>query len=257
MGSHQSHRAGSVIWLTPPAIVDALGGPDSFDLDPCSPERRPWDTARHHYDRRDDGLVSPWFGRIWLNPPYSASEIGKWLGRMARHNCGTALIFARTETEAFRRFVWEACDSLLFLHGRLHFHRPDGSRSPQNAGAPSVLCAYGADDSEILSGCGLDGAFVPLKLHPKLFGFLFETESSPVEDGRGRQATWIDEVRRAMVQAGRAVPVAELYRLLASSSKASANRHWRAKIRQSLQRGPFRALGGGIWELEPGADAQA
>ena len=30
-------------WLTPPYVLDALG---EFDLDPCSPVVRPWDTAK-------------------------------------------------------------------------------------------------------------------------------------------------------------------------------------------------------------------
>lgn len=30
-------------WLTPPYILEALGG---FDLDPCAPEFRPWDMGK-------------------------------------------------------------------------------------------------------------------------------------------------------------------------------------------------------------------
>ena len=33
-------------WLTPPYVIEALG---SFDLDPCSPIKRPWPTAKEHY----------------------------------------------------------------------------------------------------------------------------------------------------------------------------------------------------------------
>ena len=54
-------------WLTPPCLLDRLG---EFDLDPCSPVNRPWDTARHHYTVEDDGLRQPWFGRVFCNPPY-------------------------------------------------------------------------------------------------------------------------------------------------------------------------------------------
>ena len=32
MGSHQSHRAQTTTWLTPPHIIESLG---HFDLDPC------------------------------------------------------------------------------------------------------------------------------------------------------------------------------------------------------------------------------
>jgi hypothetical protein len=33
-------------WLTPPEIITSLG---MFDLDPCTPSVRPWDTAKKHY----------------------------------------------------------------------------------------------------------------------------------------------------------------------------------------------------------------
>jgi len=72
------------VWLTPPYILDALG---EFDLDPCSPLGRPWDTAKNHYTVEDDGLVQPWYGRIWLNPPYGRS-MTPWLEKMANYDGG-------------------------------------------------------------------------------------------------------------------------------------------------------------------------
>ena len=54
-------------WLTPPEIIKALG---DFDLDPCSPINRPWNTAKNHFNINDNGLMQNWFGRVWCNPPY-------------------------------------------------------------------------------------------------------------------------------------------------------------------------------------------
>lgn len=163
IGGHHSASPETTEWLTPPWLIDALGGADSFDLDPCAPIARPWPTARRHYTRADNGLMLPWAGRIWLNPPYSAQEIDRWMARMADHDRGTALIFARTETEAFFAHVWERASAVLFLRGRLNFHRLDGSRSQRNAGAPSVLIAYGADDADILGCSAVKGQFVRLR----------------------------------------------------------------------------------------------
>jgi hypothetical protein len=47
-------------WLTPPEIIKALG---EFDLDPCSPVDRPWDTAKKHYTILDNGLRQEWGGQ--------------------------------------------------------------------------------------------------------------------------------------------------------------------------------------------------
>lgn len=163
MGSHQSASMLKDEWLTPPEIIEALGGPASFALDPCSPIVRPWPTAREHYTIVDNGLVKPWHGRVWFNPPYGGPKIvGPWMRRMAEHGEGTTLIFARTETELFFEQVWSKASALLFLRGRLYFHHVDGTRAGANAGAPSVLIAYGAKDAEILKACPLAGQFIAL-----------------------------------------------------------------------------------------------
>ncbi|MEU2013070.1 DNA N-6-adenine-methyltransferase [Nocardia sp. NPDC019302] len=157
MSGHHSARAGSNVWLTPPGILQALG---EFDLDPCAASDRPWDTARHHIAPPDDGLSAVWTGRVFLNPPYS--DLDRWLDKLARHGQGTALVFARTETAWFVEQVWLKATAVRFLHGRLHFHLPDGSRARGNAGAPSVLVAYGQRDAEILRETRIGGTFIPL-----------------------------------------------------------------------------------------------
>lgn len=143
-------------WLTPPAIVQQLG---PFDLDPCSPVVRPWDTAKTHFDVHVDGLKQPWFGRVWLNPPYG-DQTFLWLKKLADHGNGIALIFARTETRGFHEQVWQRADALLFLKGRLKFFHVDGSQGGA-ANAPSVLIAYGQENARRLVEFG-QGAFVVL-----------------------------------------------------------------------------------------------
>jgi DNA N-6-adenine-methyltransferase (Dam) len=161
MGTHQSSSMLSDEWLTPPHILTALG---RFDLDPCGcSEPRPWPTADRHYTRQDNGLMRAWSGRVWLNPPYGGpSIVGPWMRRMADHRFGTALIFARTETDLFHETVWQRAAGILFLRGRLFFHRRDGGRAGANAGAPSCLVAYGSGDMEVLSSAGLPGRLVVL-----------------------------------------------------------------------------------------------
>ena len=163
MGSHQSARAESTTWLTPPELIEALG---PFDLDPCAaPSPRPWPTAARHIELPEDGLAAEWAGHVWLNPPYSFAA-WKWLDRLAAHGDGIALIFARTETAGFVEQVWRKATGVLFLHGRLHFHYPDGTRAAANSGAPSCLVAYGSRAAERLMTTELPGTYVPLT-HPE------------------------------------------------------------------------------------------
>ncbi len=159
IGSHQSAKAGKDEWLTPPEILNALG---PFHLDPCAPITRPWPTAIHHLTILDDGLLQPWQGRVWCNPPYG-QETGKWLARCAEHRNATALVFARTETTAWKEHVWPKAHAILFLHGRLHFHHVDGSRAPMNAGGPHALISYDPFNTLILEKSRIPGHLVKLQ----------------------------------------------------------------------------------------------
>src|SRR5206468_3003594 len=93
VGAAMSHFAATVTTthLTPPHVLAALGGADSFDLDPCAaPLPRPWPTARRMISLPDNGLMVRWSGRVFLNPPYTGNEIGRWLARLAEHGEGVA-----------------------------------------------------------------------------------------------------------------------------------------------------------------------
>jgi len=89
-------------WLTPKYITDALG---EFDLDPCAPMVRPWETAKRCFTMEDDGLIHKWEGRVWMNPPYG-NQTCRWMEKLADHDNGIALVFARTETNTFFKWVW-------------------------------------------------------------------------------------------------------------------------------------------------------
>ena len=81
---------------------------------------------------------------------------------MSEHNNGIALIFARTETKNFFDYVWESADSILFIKKRLKFCKLDGSFGG-GATAPSVLIAYGKDNTKALQESNLVGKLIKLK----------------------------------------------------------------------------------------------
>jgi len=143
-------------WVTPKWIVDRLA---PFDLDPCAATPQPWPTATRMIGEQENGLLCPWGGFVWCNPPYGRS-LGVWLERMAVHNNGIALVFARTDTQAFFRHVWPFATSLLFIEGRITFCTPEGvpAKEGHNSGGPSVLIGYGAEAHRRLSACSDLGA---------------------------------------------------------------------------------------------------
>lgn len=134
-------------WLTPPALIKALG---KFDLDPCTPADMPWRTADKmlSLERDGDGLAAEWTGRVWCNPPYGRKTFD-WLAKLAKHGRGIALIFARTETKGFQREVFRKAHSVFFIAGRLKFCRADGTPGG-TANAPSVLVSYSAADTHAI-----------------------------------------------------------------------------------------------------------
>jgi hypothetical protein len=161
--SFERNKTGKDEWLTPPELIRALG---KFDLDPCSPVKRPWDTATKHFTLLDNGLTKPWTGRVWCNPPYG-SETNLWLDKCVAHGNCIALTFARTETKMFFEQVWSKADAVLFLKGRIRFYHSNGTQG-DSAGAPSVLIAYGVKNAEILEKSKLNGKFIWVKKWDKL-----------------------------------------------------------------------------------------
>lgn len=158
-GENQNAGGGDrqVRWLTPRSLVEPLG---EFDLDPCGAPGYELAAETYLLERGQDGLVDPWHGRIWLNPPYGRMA-EPFLRRLADHGRGTALIFARTETRLWHQVIWPNASGFLFLAGRVTFLDPDGVAAAANAGAPPVLVAFGEADAAALASSGIAGHFVP------------------------------------------------------------------------------------------------
>lgn len=237
-----SAKAGTTTWLTPPDLPNILG---PFDLDPCAaPDPKPWPTAQEHYTwPRQDGLLLPWHGRVWLNPPYG-KELAVWLRKLAQHGRGTSLIFARTDTDAFMSYVFREADAVMFVHGRLHFHYPDGTRAKQNSGGPSVLVAYGAEDAEKLLEAELSGA-IPgkvLPVNPRVMIHMALHVNPPVP-------TWRELVISTIKELGGQAGLQELYRALEAHPKAKANPNYRAKIRQTTARANLDRVDDGVYAI--------
>jgi hypothetical protein len=159
--THESTYNESKEWYTPEYIFDALGL--AFDLDPCSPGSRvvPWIPALHHLTVEDDGLITPWSGRVWLNPPYG-SDTPTWLKKLCKHGNGIALVFSRTDTTWFHKFVPKA-DAVCFIKGRVQFIPADKAydyvhnlyEPSGGCGAGSMLIAYGEENARAVFDCGL------------------------------------------------------------------------------------------------------
>ena len=146
----------SVEWWTPPEIFETLGL--EFDLDPACPKTKPgYIPTKHWYSEEDNGLEKEWFGRVWLNPPYTRNEMGLWLEKFIDNGDGVALLFNRSDTKWFHNWIVKA-DAILFKKGRVKFLlNGEGKGSSQ---APSIFIALGNECVEAIKN--FDGLFVDL-----------------------------------------------------------------------------------------------
>lgn len=222
MGSHQQSIGVNQEWLTPPEIISSLG---EFDLDPCAPVVRPWPTAKHHYTIEDDGLKQPWpeHWRVFLNPPYDRRVIGEWLKKMALHGNGISLIFARSDTKVFQQWIFGYASSILFMEGRITFHKVSGEKGNFSGGAPSVLVAYGERNCQALSESGIKGAHLPVNSVPIIIV--------------GVSPSWRSVVKIAVRRHNGEADLSAVYEMVAqiAPDKIGSNPNWKAKIRQMLQ----------------------
>lgn len=220
INGHHSAAMKSDTYLTPLSIIRALG---DFDLDPCTPEIMPWQTAKNMLNKTHNGLLAEWFGRVWLNPPYGREAV-KWVSKLAAHNNGTALLLARTETKDWFTSVWPVASAILFMKGRIYFHDAMGERLPANCGAAPVLVSYGEADRDRLESCGIDGKFLPLNYTPVIVV--------------GVTPSWFSVVSIAVRNTGSDSDLQPLYEYVSrmAPEKVAGNAHWKEKVRQQVQK---------------------
>lgn len=125
---HISQNSGNNEWYTPVAFVEAarsvLG---AIDLDPASSEQANTVVkAARFFTRDEDGLVQPWDGRVWMNPPYAQPLIAKFCEKLADSvragtvSAAVVLVNNATETAWFTTLVTVA-SALCFPEGRIRF----------------------------------------------------------------------------------------------------------------------------------------
>src|SRR3990167_4969541 len=158
----------SVEWATPQSFYDYINTYfDPFDLDPAATDEN--HKAPAYYTKEQDGLRQPWFGKVFINPPYQEPEracrsvclkkrcikrgwhtdvdlpgMDDWV-RKTIHEVQTnpkvekavMLLPARTDTKWYHELVLENAHTIYFIKGRLNFNEA-GSGAP----FPSILVTF-------------------------------------------------------------------------------------------------------------------
>ena len=148
-------------WFTPAKYIEAarqvMGG---IDLDPASCEQANLTVkAARFFTADENGLVQPWHGRVFLNPPYRRDGIqglfvDKLIAEYSACRCTQAIILIgnRTECDWFAP-LWAY--PLCFTNHRIKFVSPLGKKdSPVNANVFAYLGSNPEKFHEVFSRFG-------------------------------------------------------------------------------------------------------
>ena len=138
-------------WYTPAQYVEAarqlMGG---IDVDPASnATANKIIKALTYYDIESNGLDKPWYGRVWLNPPYGRDNGGSnqevWSHRLLeQYETGITkeavlLVNANTEAKWFQPFY----DYLICLtNHRIKFYSTDGTPNQPTQGNALIYLGH-------------------------------------------------------------------------------------------------------------------
>lgn len=129
-------------WYTPLIYIDAvrqvLG---EIDLDPATSEfGQDRIRAKHYFTPKENGLVQPWIGKIYLNPPYSQPLIAQFIEKAVEEygnkHVTEAIVLTHnyTDTKWFHQIETVAA-CICFTLGRVRFEKSDGQIASPTQGS--------------------------------------------------------------------------------------------------------------------------
>jgi hypothetical protein len=157
---HDHRIQGSDEWFTPAPIIECVrafyGG--QIDCDPAS-NARAQETIRAttFFTAADDGLSQDWFGRTWLNAPFSMLTlfIEKLIHEFTVGHVSEAVVLTNgaTDPEWFHSLLATAT-AVCFLRGRLRFLTASGEVAPNGPTMGQALFYLGPRPSEFARAFG-------------------------------------------------------------------------------------------------------
>lgn len=129
-------------WETPQDLYDKLNAEFHFTCDVAADYQN--HKHENYYTAEMDGIIQPWEGVCWCNPPYGRN-VGRWVEKAyceAQRGVKTVMLLpARTDTRWFHEWIYrqQGVDT-RFLKGRLKFGGCSNS-----APFPSMIVVFGGN----------------------------------------------------------------------------------------------------------------
>lgn len=108
----------------------------------------PFVPTERFYTKADDGLTSPWTGRVWMNPPFSGCA--PWVERFIQHGNGVCLV--QVSKSRHSAALWASADAVVFVGG-FPFYDAKACAEGQ-VFMPCWFAAFGPDCVEAIGRLG-------------------------------------------------------------------------------------------------------
>lgn len=136
-------------WYTPTWMVDAarlvLG---SIDTDPATcAAAQAIVQAKTWYTATENGLVQPWHGRVWCNPPYS--DPLPWVARMTAlyqaHTIDAGMMLLNCScSPSWAQLLWRHATAVCLLGKRINFWHPTKTNANGSYDRDSAVFYFGS-----------------------------------------------------------------------------------------------------------------
>jgi hypothetical protein len=134
---------------TPQWLFDKLGV--QFDLDVAS-SYHPLVIVptKDRYTIKDNALVKPWYGNVWMNPPFS--KVTPWIDKWLDHRQGICLVPLSSNGRWVNK-LWDSEAACMYLPANMKFQGASGHIV--NMRWRTALWAFGESNITALKMSGL------------------------------------------------------------------------------------------------------
>lgn len=141
-------------WETPPDLVSDIDqAVNGIDLDPCSGDHT--DIGNTNYTIETDGLTEPWFGTVFVNPPFSYKS--EWLQKatteIQKERTDTIVVLTPDGTDVqswWHGQIAEHATYVCFVKGRKRFYI-GGEPSDKDPPFGIALSVFGECPDDLLN----------------------------------------------------------------------------------------------------------
>ena len=126
------------------SVREVLG---TINLDPASCDRaQEVIQAEEYFTEEDNGLEKPWYGNVFLNPPYQMPKIRQFTDKLIKElpNIGSAILLTNNNTDTLWFHKCAAKASCVCLtKGRIHFYTETNNKTQPTNG--QAFFYFGSD----------------------------------------------------------------------------------------------------------------